>query len=196
MKTWIIIATACFASLAVGAGLGAVAASSDPKDSEEYRHQQSLVKQKNEALNDAADALEQSLVDLEAIEGDLPAREKAVMDAQAQADADAATVEKARKDTLKLLNQVEKRERAVGIVEADVARNTIAGDGTYRVGKDMKGGTYRSTDNGAGCYYSISSDPNGQDIIDNGFTEGPSLASVSEGQFFETSNCGDWVLQR
>lgn len=178
-------------------------ASTDPKDSEEYRHQVDLVAQKNAGLEDAIAALEQAGEDILAIEGDLPEREAALVayDSELEVtatklDRRAAKLERVRKGMLAALRAVQRREKAVGIVEKQIARNTISGDGTYRVGTDMQPGTYRSMRNGAGCYFAVNADANGSQILNNGFTYGPALVSVAAGQFFETSNCDDWVLQR
>ena len=75
-----------------------------------------------------------------------------------------------------------------------MAANTISGDGVYRVGKDMKAGTYKSSDN-ADCYWQISTDANGDNIVQNNIVTGQALVTVRDGQFFESRGCGDWVLQ-
>ena len=80
-------------------------------------------------------------------------------------------------------------------MEKQVAANTIPGDGVYRVGQDMKPGTYRSEGN-TDCYWMISGDANGSNIIENDIVTGPSLVTVSSGTFFTSNRCGDWVLQR
>lgn len=90
-----------------------------------------------------------------------------------------------------------KREKAVGIVETEVKNNTIPGDGTYEVGKDMKAGTYKTAGpDGSQCYSSVNGDANGTDIKSNNLSAGPSTVQVSNGEFFETSGCKDWILQR
>jgi hypothetical protein len=193
------------AGLVVGgaAGAGTYALSSDPRTSKEYRGTAAQLRERTAALEDAEgsvaaaeDAVAAVEADMTALEGDLPAREASVEAALADIKRKNKIIAKARRTMRAAIEDVERRERAVGIVERQIARNTVSGDGTYRVGIDMQPGTYRSVDNGGGCYYDISSDANGSNLIDNGFTTGPSLATVGAGQFFSTSDCGDWVLQR
>lgn len=68
---------------------------------------------------------------------------------------------------------------------------SISGDGTYEVGVDMRPGTYRSVDN-FGCYWQVSRDPNGSDILSNDNTDGAAIVTVRRGQFFTSQGCDDW----
>ena len=190
-------------ALLVGVGIGVVASPSDPTESDEYQHQVSLVQQKNDGLNDAISALEQAGEDIDALDakyseeiGDLPDRESALQEGIEQLAADQQVLDDARRDTLTLLKGVRRREKAVGIVEREIEANTIRGNGTYRVGADIQPGTYRSEPNRGSCYWSVNADANGANILSNNFGSGPQLAQVGAGQFFETSSCNDWVLQR
>ena len=187
----------------MGAGLGVVASPSDPTASDEYLHQVDLVEQKNEGLNEAIAALEEAGKQIDILDatyseeiGDLPNREAALQEGISQLESDQQTLDEARRDTLQLLKGVRKREKAVGIVEREIEANTIRGDGTYRVGSDIQPGTYRSEPNRGSCYWSVNADANGSDILSNNFGSGPQLAEVGAGQFFETTRCDDWVLQR
>jgi hypothetical protein len=89
-----------------------------------------------------------------------------------------------------------KREKAVGIKEKEIESNTISGDGTYKVGEDIKAGTYKSGPPASGnCYWQISPDPNGDDIINNNNSSGQSRVSVSKGQYLMLSGCDEFVKQ-
>ena len=51
-----------------------------------------------------------------------------------------------------------KREKKVGILEQTIKNNTVPGDGTFEVGKDMKAGTYKSPGpDGDQCYSRVAS---------------------------------------
>lgn len=91
---------------------------------------------------------------------------------------------------------LDEREAAITKAEETVAANTVS-DGIWTVGVDMKPGTYRASDVSADCYWAILvSGTNGADIVNNGIPGGGNpQVTVSEGQDFETSRCGDWVKQ-
>lgn len=65
---------------------------------------------------------------------------------------------------------------------------TVWDDGTYEVGKDIAVGKYKSVaDN---CYWSISNDANGSDIIQNGMQSGQQIVELSTpGQYFTVQSC-------
>lgn len=69
---------------------------------------------------------------------------------------------------------------------------TVDGDGRYEVGRDMRSGTYRSTDNFQ-CYWEITTDANGDNILSNDNTDGAAIMTVRKGQFFGSQNCSEWV---
>ncbi len=75
---------------------------------------------------------------------------------------------------------------------AEALRNKIDGDGVYAIGTDKNPGRYKTTGSPTGCYWQISPDPNGSDIIENDFGDGVAYAQVSPGQFFQTKGCGSW----
>jgi hypothetical protein len=90
---------------------------------------------------------------------------------------------------------VAKRERAVGLAETRIQKNTVS-DGVYEVGIDMKPGTYK-TDGASGCYYAVLRSANTNDIVNNSIEDGPTVVSVSDGQYLELDCSGaDWVLQQ
>jgi hypothetical protein len=67
------------------------------------------------------------------------------------------------------------------------------GDGTYRVGKDIKAGTYRSGDDGI-CYWASLKGFGGDidDIIANG-NNSPAIVTLRPAdKGFQSQGCGDW----
>jgi hypothetical protein len=68
------------------------------------------------------------------------------------------------------------------------------GDGTYRVGKDIRPGTYR-TKGGDGCYWARLKSFNGSldSILANDNASGPTLVTIKRtDRGFETRRCGNW----
>lgn len=189
---WIVGLVVVAAALSLGVFLGDQIA--DPTSSAEYKHQASLVEQKNKALDDSVQALEQASVDMETIQGDLPDREAAVDTAEGDLASREKKLRDSRKDLLAIVAQLEKRERAVGIIEDQIARNTVPGEGVYKVGEDMAAGTYKTAGR-SGCYYAVLNSTDSFDIAVNGNPNGPAFATVGVGQYFETARCAAWVKQ-
>lgn len=210
-NSWIIAATA----LVLGVAIGSVAAASDPTASSEYKlltadlndrdaqlataqtdvdaAREELAQTKGElesARNDATSAQEQMVK----LKGDLPKREAALKVERSRLNSRAAKLETREASLRDAESAVAKRERAVGIVEQEIKSNTVAGDGIYEVGTDMKPGTYKSTGN-SDCYYAINNDANGNSIDSNNIVSGNAVVQVPAGKFFETTRCSDWVLQ-
>lgn len=181
-----------------GAGFAAGRASVEPRHSDVYEALDAKFVRAIERRRDAEEEAQQVQRDLQEALRDIPAREAAVEASKQEAQRVERQLDERQGRLTRRLSAVERRERAVGLVERTIARNTLAGDGVFRVGKDMRAGTYRTT-GGTGpsgqCYWSINADANGANIIQNGLGSGPSLATVSDGQFFETSMCKNWVLQ-
>lgn len=193
-----IVALAGIAGVAVGGLAGyAIGAASAPEVTSTSAYKD--VAAERDAALAAEKGAEEGLVkaeanfnlELQSIEGDLPDREAEIQTQQEDLDAREAKLDKARRTTLKLLNDVERRERAVGIVERTIARNTIT-EGVWRVGTDVAPGTYRSLGN-HDCYWMISSDANGSNILQNNIVTGPALVSLSAGTFFTSSGCSKWT---
>lgn len=191
-RTWIQLLGAMFVGLALGA---AGASGGDATSTPEFQALETELRNTEdgraaavEGRQDAEDEVAEIQAELEAVEGDIPAREKAVKEQERALKGRAAAISKQEA-------AVAKREKAVGIVEADIRRNTVPGEGVFRVGADMKPGTYRSAGRG-GCYYAVLGDANGNNILSNNITNGPALVSVAAGTFFETSRCSEWILQR
>lgn len=74
---------------------------------------------------------------------------------------------------------------------------TIAGDGTYEVGKDIQPGTYvSSTPDSGNCYWARMKGTSGSldDIIANNNSAGQSVVTIAPtDKVFETSGCNDWA---
>lgn len=78
------------------------------------------------------------------------------------------------------------------------AKGKIPGDGTFRVGKDIKPGTYRGKPGMMGsCYWARMSDASGDmsSIIANDNIEGPTVVTINSGEYFKTNGCATWQRQ-
>ncbi len=84
-----------------------------------------------------------------------------------------------------------------GAVTIPVPLKTVmSGDGTYRVGKDVKPGLYKATGSSKGCYWERSSGFSGSfsQIKANYFgTANTYVRIVSGDKGFKTSGCGTWT---
>jgi hypothetical protein len=168
--------------LAGGAGLGI--GLSDPTKSEEYA-----------ALDGRLTA---AVSDRDATEDELEKAQQAADDAREEASEQAAAM-KQREDAVAAKEAaVGAREQAVAATEHRIASTTIS-EGTWTVGRDVEPGTYttKAPVTTGRCYWKIStSGTNGSDIIENDIVSGGSpTVTISAGQDFETSRCGDWVKQ-
>ena len=81
----------------------------------------------------------------------------------------------------------------VAIAKAKLTRpatvpSKASSDGTYLVGTDIAAGTYHGTPNGDSGDWTISSDPNGDNVISNASPSGPFSLQVTNGQFLTLSN--------
>jgi hypothetical protein len=77
---------------------------------------------------------------------------------------------------------------------APAARLAAFGDGTYRVGRDIPAGTYR-TRGGDGCYWARLRSFSGSTsaILANDNAEGPAVVTLlRRDKGFETERCGRW----
>lgn len=185
-KGWVRLTGVAVLALLVGIAIGAGGAS--PTDSPEYKKLDDELSATQDELAAQQVATEKAEAEAKALAGDIPVRETAVAAKESEVTLRELGVRKAER-------AVKKREKAVGIVEHQIAQNTIPGDGVYEVGRDMKPGQYRSTEN-VDCYYSITSDANGDNIISNYIGSGLIIASVGSGQYFNSQGCSDWVLDR
>lgn len=76
---------------------------------------------------------------------------------------------------------------------------TRVDEGTFRVGKDVAPGEYKTTGaDGPLCYWHTAKDSSDDRIIDQGVTNGETEAGyvrLKDGQYFKTSGCNTWVRQ-
>lgn len=79
-------------------------------------------------------------------------------------------------------------EQTVAAEPAKPAERTVWDNGTYEVGKDVQVGKYKSVADS--CYWSISSDANGDDILSNGMQSGQQIIELTTvGQYLTVQNC-------
>lgn len=151
--------------------------------------------ERDEALDTAAQlgddvaALERTVArreeDVSRLEGErdgaLAAAEQELADDRAAMDADFA----ARSAAL------DAREAAISAAE-DIAERSTFTSGRWRVGTDVVPGRYVAQAS-SGCYWARLSG-SGDDIIDNEFLgeSGQTIATLREGELFESSGCGTW----
>jgi hypothetical protein len=124
----------------------------------------------------------------------LKAREDALVKSEAESAAKLAEREEAVK---KAEAAVKAREIAVTGTEKTAAANTI-GEGVWTVGKDMPPGDYRTTKAvSSSCYWSITrTGSNGGDIIENDIVPGGfPMVTLTDGQTFKSTRCGEWKKQ-
>src|SRR5690606_2019494 len=132
-------------------------------------------------LHTVAAASESAVARIERVESAATERD-AEIEAEREAIASREAAVKSREA------EVRKRERAVTKQEKDEERNTIS-EGTWAVGSDVRPGTYRAKKPvAASCYWEITSDANGNDIVANDIPGGgrPTV-TLSEGQYFSTN---------
>lgn len=197
-RSWVIAVAAGVVGTMLGAASsGASDVTHDPK----YKAIASKLDDKADDLASAQDQLDAAgdeIDDLntkvQTIAGDLPALQAQLKRDQAQLTKDQGALADKAADVAAADKSVTKREKAVGIIEDTIAANTIEGDGLFKVGDDMRAGTYKSSGS-TGCYYAILNSTDTSDIADNNNIDGPAFVTLSEGQYFETERCADWVLQ-
>jgi TolA-binding protein len=103
----------------------------------------------------------------------------------------------ARKDARREEKKLARLKDQVSGVQQQIADNTIPGDGTFVVGKDIQPGTYKSEGQDS-CYWARLAGLGGglDDIIANDNTSGPVTIEVSPGdRALELSGCAEFVRQ-
>jgi hypothetical protein len=192
-RTGAIAAAAAVAGIILGSAIAGGAEApepADPTESDEYKALSTELDQTQAQLDDA----QAQLHDAQSQLGDLPAAKEKLKEGRAALKDRTAQVAAREAAVKRATAAVRARERKVGIVERQVAANTIPGEGIFKVGTDMKPGTYRSAGK-RGCYYAVLNSPDTFDIATNNNVDGPAFVSVSLGQYFQTQGCADWVLQ-
>lgn len=169
---------------AVAVLLALTACSGEPTESDEYR----ALEKRLSATQEALDAAQTEVAGIATREQQM-SDESDLLDGRRQ-----VLIEQAGK-LERFARRLVAREQKVEAAENQIAARTIAGEGVYRVGDDIEPGTYRSPSNRGSCYWSVNGDANGNDIVSNNYGGGPQLVEVVDGQFFETTGCGDWTRQ-
>lgn len=127
--------------------------------------------------------------ELRARESDLTAREDELVEEQQRLHA----LEETRQAEEDEAEKVEEK------VREEIESNTIAGSGTFLVGKDVKSGTYRNdgtTVDGAFCVAYTSKKPN--DLVNGrefSNSQGPGVIRLEDGEYFSTEFCKDWIRE-
>ncbi|MFE2535048.1 hypothetical protein [Streptomyces sp. NPDC059371] len=85
----------------------------------------------------------------------------------------------------------------IGVVSANAEEKpAFAGNGTFRVGPDIKPGTYRTAGNtGGSCHWERAKDAGHGlgSLIAKGDVTGTAVVTIgAKDTYFKTSGCGDW----
>jgi hypothetical protein len=191
--------------IALLTGFGIGTAATDPTASTEYRdltRARNVVVAERDALTEDRDdltgevsslnteigTLEGEVQRLEGVVADIPEREKAVTEREGAVTAreDAASAKEA---------ELGERELAVGIAEDAAAANTFD-SGIWTVGEDIAPGVYKVKEALSGyCSWRITvTGSTGWDSIDSDIVFGGiPRVTLSAGQTFESSDCGEWT---
>lgn len=88
-------------------------------------------------------------------------------------------------------------EKTVTVKAEPPKPETAFGPGAWLVGEDIAPGKYKTAEQvGEGCYWEITTGPNGDDIVANQFVAesgGIQRVTLKKGQQFDSNDCGDWV---
>jgi hypothetical protein len=88
--------------------------------------------------------------------------------------------------------RLERLRAKISGAQETIARNTIPGDGTFEVGKDIESGVYRAEAR-EGCYWARLSSLDTSDIIDNENADGPAVLEVKPtDRALEVHRCADF----
>lgn len=189
MKSKLLVAVAVVLALLIGTGTGIAVATRDPKKSDEYRELASTLAVARASLASAKATIVQDQKTI----GDLPVLRAQAKSQLAKIASDGA---KLRRQLVSERAALAARQRVVNAAYNRIEQNRVS-DGVYVVGTDMAPGTYRTTGASSdNCYWQISSDPNGTNIIANGNTTSSAFAQVSRGEYFKSDGCEEWVIQR
>lgn len=199
------IAVVMVAGIAIGYGISSSVMAEDIElveaDSEDLnaevgdlqRRLEAVIEERDEfeaqvgTVRDQRDSLSERLAENEAVAEERVAgfdeREAALDERQAGLDERAA--------------ELDERENAITETEQQIEASKF-GDGIYVVGEDIAAGEYRTDgadgSNPVGCYYAfLSSTGADADILDNNIVEGQTRVTLTDGDVFESSSCGEWT---
>jgi len=178
-------------------GLAAGGGTADPTASAQFKAVSAKLSTAQTDLTTAQAAVSTIQGGRDAALGKVGVAEKRATDAEAAAKTsqDAVAAREAAVATKEA--SVAAREQAVGVTEKTVADTTIH-EGTWTVGVDIQPGKYRTKAAvTTTCYWGIyKSGTNTDVIIQNDIvTGGVPTVTLSAGQDFDNTGCGDWVKQ-
>lgn len=94
------------------------------------------------------------------------------------------------------------RPAAKPVPKTSVRPNTIR-EGTWKVGEEVKAGSYRTAGAEQGimmyCYWIVSRDDASSDVVDTGAVNSadePGRVTLKAGQYFKTSGCQEWYATK
>lgn len=186
------VAAVAVVLLVIGGAIGSAGPSGDVERLEDDKE---ALERRNDRLQGeiddrgsarAADEAETERIEAERAEAERKAAREAELEAQR-----AAEDEQARQ-------QAEAEAAATAAAEAaevERRRNNVDTGGIYAIGPDINPGQWRSggPDSSGLCYYAILNSPDTFDIATNSISEGPSIAQLPAGKYFETSGCQPWT---
>lgn len=197
------LAVAALVALFIGLGIGTAASSGDI---DRLKDDKTALEEENDALEeevaDRGARREADEAELERIEAEEEASERKTQQrqeeeqARQQAEAEAeAQRQQAAAEAEAAQQQAAADAEAAATAETERRRNTVEGGGTYAIGPDINAGQWRTPgpDLTGLCYYAILNSPDTFDIATNNLSEGPSIAQLPEGAYFETSGCQPWT---
>ena len=164
-RTWLTATVVGLLAFFLGMGIGGSGSTPD----------QPVVEEATAASGATAEELDRQEADLESREGDLRTKQE---------------------DLDQREQDLETREREL---EASPSTGTdTIGNGVFKVGDDVQPGTYESEgpdDPQLPCTYRVSTDEDGDDIVQSEVSEGPGTVTLEEGQYFRSEYCRTWTQQ-
>ncbi|MGI8804117.1 MAG: hypothetical protein ACR2IN_00190 [Thermoleophilaceae bacterium] len=186
------IAAAAVVLLVLGGVIGSVSGSGEIN---KLKDDKEALERKNDRLQGGIDDRESARAADEA-EAERIEAEQAEEEREAQRAAEEAAREAERVAAEgQARQQAEAEAAAAAAAEAERRRNTVDVGGIYAIGPDINPGQWRTAgpDATGFCYYAILNSPDTFDIATNSISEGPSIAQLPEGKYFETSGCQTWT---
>lgn len=147
-----------------------------------------------QATDDANRSLKSVRSQLSKARAVLNSHEEKVRLAKAGTDLAAQQAAQAEKVKADAAAQVLANQRAADQQAAEQAalRDHITADGVYLMGTDKNAGRWKTATAPDSCYWSITTDPNGANIVQNNFGAGVAYVDVPAGQFLKVQSCGMW----
>lgn len=175
-------------TLLVGIGIGAAGGGAEVTELEDE------IAALEEDLADAEEATEDADADAAEAQAALEPLERQVArvdERQAELDQRAGELNRRENELASQSSDLDDREAEVSQAEQTLESSTIP-DGIWQLDRDYQAGTYRAP-GGGGCYWALLGSADTQDIINNGgFGENQTITIDSP--YFETKDCGEWIL--